>query len=218
MSSELKATANSNVTAPQSAVTYIDSGYRRHFTQALAEYCNCQGSRLRDVVIGNCNHSSFRLGCSATVSLLLLLVFTSSALARPYRCEGRVQPRPCEASVEPIAELHQPAIVQSRRIQVIAPRNDIYNGTALFARIVKQEFLKQRGGDGLWKGIVEGNGEVTLHLIIEKGGIMLSSWKMGSVLLSRSRPSSFAFRTRAPDGGDWKWRVLARAAVPRGVT
>ena len=154
-------------------------------------------------------------------TLALALACASPVFARPYRCDGRVQPRPCKDSLVPTvtsSETPGPAVVETRRIQGIPPRSDIYEGTALFARIVRQEFLQQRGGDGLWKGVVEGNGEVTLHLIIERGGVTHSRWKMGSVVLSRSRPSSFAFRTKAPSGGDWKWRVLARAALPRGLT
>lgn len=152
------------------------------------------------------------------IVLLALLTLPTSGSARTlYRCEGRVQFRPCEQSFSNSttrsarAELALP-MKSSPTTERITPRAQY--GANAFSKVIKQSYSRLSKNQGLWKGRVAGNGKVHLTLQIFRNGILESSRYMGNVLLNPTdRSISFHFKSYLPKGNDWTWKILTSARL-----
>ena len=79
-----------------------------------------------------------------------------------------------------------------------------------FARVISQSLESGQHGDGLWRGIVEGNGQIHLKLLIRRDGLLETSSYMGNIHLNNKR-TTFQIRTPMPTGNNWRWEVVAYA-------
>lgn len=144
--------------------------------------------------------------------LFIALTWALPATARQYRCNGRVQYRPCDQSLADVIGYEAPQL----RIETLSkeglkaqarwtketfapPRN---------ARIVEQSFKPVGRSEGVWRGEVWGDGRVHLALKIFRGGMLESSRYMGAVNLD-SKKTWFNFRSTRPRGNNWSWTVVA---------
>lgn len=139
--------------------------------------------------------------------VLILLTFVPgiALAAKQYRCEGRVQYRPCEQGFKGQGSIGTG--VPAATIVRAQPRTSVHQPN-LFAEITESRFERITHRDGVWKGKVRGNGIVHLHLEILRKGLSEAVRYMGSVPLA-NKSTTFAFRAVAPTGRDWSWRILA---------
>lgn len=143
---------------------------------------------------------------------LLLIQFCASFLLpaphlawQQYRCDGRVQYRPCEpAPVKLKADAPPPSRAKVKPFPAAIVQGRPY------ARIVRQEFIGLPGSEGVWHGLLEGNGEVRLHMEFIQDGVLKSSRFMGRILLF-NKTTTFKFRSSTPPGKAWSWRIRASA-------
>lgn len=100
-----------------------------------------------------------------------------SATATVYRCNGRVQFRPCKPTEQVTAISSFP-----RRREV--PRFGLREFEPIeggrYAEVIAPE-LSRIGERGIWRGRVKGNGNVHLELVIMREGIAEERLQMGSV-------------------------------------
>jgi hypothetical protein len=86
-------------------------------------------------------------------------------------------------------------------------------GTPSSAKIVEPVLIKHRGGMGLWKGHIRGQGKVRLILAISRDGTVVEHREMGSVEVSLSeKPTRFNFQSSLPSGDAWTWQILPMRA------
>jgi hypothetical protein len=137
----------------------------------------------------------------------------SSALAsRQYRCNGRIQYRPCEV---PAANAASPTPNTSAR-QTLgslrrAPSNDPAIPGLRYAKVHDTNFQRLGRRDGLWRGLVKGNGTVHLTLVLKRGDTVIDERYMGNVTLL-DRETTFAFRSVLPTQHEWDWDISASAS------
>ncbi len=143
-------------------------------------------------------------------ALLLVLICPSRSFAyRVYRCNGRVQFRPCEQpfinKVPPIPPARPKIIRETPEALPTPPLN-------IFAKLESSSFSKISPTEGLWKGKVRGNGRIHLVLRILEDERIESSIYMGSVPLSH-KTTGFNFRSSLPKNKNWSW-VIEASATP----
>ncbi len=130
------------------------------------------------------------------ISILSILVASTFGLSseanalRSYRCYGRVQYRPCTTTSQ-----H----TESHAAKVAA---------RAYAKVINSEFSELPAQEGIWRGLVAGNGTVHLRLVIKKDGIIQSTRYMGNVALL-DKTTTFAFKAVTPPGKDWSWDIVA---------
>lgn len=118
--------------------------------------------------------------------------------AGPFRCDGQVQFRPCGQ------EMPDGQAARSRRSQIMAGIK------RLTARVEGETFRRVGRIEGIWRGFVRGHGPVHLRLQILEGSQVASDMAIGDVSLdSREPPVRFTFKSVAPHGEKWSWRILA---------
>lgn len=132
--------------------------------------------------------------------IFAILGVAVNAHAKQYRCDGRIQYRPCTERV-----VTSPKMVAYRR------GSSQPEDRSLYARVVEKGFKQLSDTDGQWKGIVEGHGKVHLSLEIAKDGKLDSRWNMGAVELRQGRRSWFVFRANVPQDSRWTWSIIAKA-------
>lgn len=123
--------------------------------------------------------------------------------AQQYHCDGRIQHRPCGQ------KLH------SYKRNVTAGTKSSKSGYAkkkkdpdAYARVLEHRFKTVSKSEGLWKGVIEGNGMVHLRLNIIKSGQVTDSRYMGRVYLD-NKSTWFAFKSPIPKDQDWSWNIQA---------
>ena len=124
--------------------------------------------------------------------------------ARQYRCNGRVQYRPCEVSTAP-------AVTELGSLRK-HPHARAAPGADQFALVEDVTFKQINKRDGVWRGLVRGNGTVELRLVLKSGGVVLDDRYMGRVTLE-NRSTTFAFRSVVPTTSNWAWDVRALSAA-----
>jgi len=77
-----------------------------------------------------------------------------------------------------------------------------------YAKVVSSRFIPVSGNQGVWSGVVAGNGRVHLNLNILKGRVTHTRKYMGQVVLN-NKTSTFKFKTALPDFPGWRWRIVA---------
>lgn len=145
-------------------------------------------------------------GLVAFQLLMTFLLPVSHAAWQQYRCQGRVQYRPCQEgySLSYARRQAQHSLVLKHKSPAANPKGRLY------AKILRQSFTKLPGQEGLWQGVVQGNGDIHLQIHFLKNGIVQNTRYMGHVLLT-NKSSTFKFRTVTPAGDDWTWRITAAA-------
>lgn len=152
--------------------------------------------------------------------LVLALLPTYAHAAKLYRCQGKVQYRPCNQALithsgrynSPYRAL-QDSATRLARAQIKSQSSSISDD--LYAEVVKSTFKKltcskKQCTDGQWRGVIRGNGTVHLTLQILRNGLPESTRYMGNIKLLNSE-TSFNFVSSSPSGKDWSWQVLALA-------
>ncbi len=151
--------------------------------------------------------------------LSVTLLLPTIALATPpgpVRCEGKIQFRPCP--VHPPESLSASRSLPRPRTQpVFAQLRPVAQPTNLFAKVAKTSFQRVGARDGMWRGIVSGNGMVHLKLLIHRPGSGEQFWDIGSIHLKNGKSTNFGFRTVAPPGDRWSWKVVAHATTGKKV-
>lgn len=145
------------------------------------------------------------------IRLFLVAAFTlATALPCPalrqYRCDGRVQYRPCETKPEMTDEGTAAVSHQGK-----ARWTRIHPGTRKEPRVFEDTFEKANEGEGIWRGQVAGNGLVHLSLYIYRRGRLQTQRYMGAVELNEET-TYFAFKTVIPHGDDWTWVIKAHSS------
>ena len=155
---------------------------------------------------------------SSLLVVAVLFTLSSVALAAPpgpVRCRGRIQFKAC-------AVPSPQQISATRRLPVVSrsaapPRVASRPPTNLFARVAKTSFQRIGARDGLWRGVVSGNGLVHLQLLIRRAGSTEQRWRIGSIHLNNGKSTNFGFRTVVPPGDHWTWQVVATATHNRKI-
>ena len=140
-------------------------------------------------------------------AIALVLTLPNAWALRQYRCAGWVQYRPCTEMTKP------PLVVPVSPPSKAAATAAVAKRRSGDARIVSQTFVRTASRQGIWKGVVEGDGDIHLHLHILRGGKTETVWYMGHVKLAR-KSSSFKFVTVAPKGNDWSWVIVPSVSRP----
>ena len=80
----------------------------------------------------------------------------------------------------------------------------------LYADIVQANYQKyeKRNEYGQWRGVVKGNGDIHLNLLISQKGKPEENRYMGHVKLKEDQ-TSFNFISSPPKAGTWTWKILA---------
>lgn len=148
-----------------------------------------------------------RLVIALLLAVICFAPFNAHA-ARQYLCSGRVQYRPCNQPLHTYKRnVKGSGLRQGARYQWKSEEPHV---DSPYAKIVKQTFKTFKNSQGLWKGIVEGNGRVHLRLEIFRDGNIESSRSMGSIFLN-NKSTWFSFKSMLPAGQDWRWNISAFA-------
>jgi hypothetical protein len=150
----------------------------------------------------------------AAILLFALLLHTSESFAaKLYRCDGRVQFRPCEQGN---ASAEYSGIGTSQSLQSAKASHDNpqvnYAGKA---QITKVQFTKtlRKGSKlphGLWRGYVSGKGDIQLLLRFLKDNQIFEERKVGNVELY-DNTTNFSIVSALPRISNWKWELVAFA-------
>lgn len=146
------------------------------------------------------------------ITLLLTCVSQASA-AKQYRCNGKVQYKPCAINLKSNSPYQ--ALSESQRNLVKASykyqKEMSESADRIFAEVVESSYRKLNDSRnyGQWRGVVRGNGDVHLVLAINKNGKVTNKY-MGHVKLKKDQ-TIFNFISTPPSGKNWNWQVLARA-------
>jgi len=143
-----------------------------------------------------------------------LLSSPSSALSRPYRCDGYIRYRPCTEGFlskrdQQIFRQKQLARMQqrTRHKKKFEPENDSNPSVKVFD--TTYEPLSEQMG--LWRGKLLGEGKVYLKLVIIRSHTAESSRFMGNVVLkTKNRAVPFNFRSPLPPGKNWTWKIYVK--------
>jgi hypothetical protein len=142
---------------------------------------------------------------------LFLFIFCSNAQAlNQYRCNGRVQYKPCQTDY---INNYKPSLQNSiHRIakNSLKLNNNKKKSDSLFAEVIDSNFRNLANKDGQWRGRLRGNGDIYLTLQILNQGKPQSTKYMGKVTLANGE-TSFNFISAAPKGKNWSWKILALA-------
>lgn len=135
--------------------------------------------------------------------------------AKQYRCQGKVQYRPCEQALITHSGIYsspyralQDSAARNARAQIKRQSNNTMG--ELYAEVIRSNFKKLPRAEGQWRGIIRGNGTIHLTLQILRNGIPESTRYMGNITLLNSE-TSFNFVSTSPPGKDWTWQILALA-------
>lgn len=126
-----------------------------------------------------------------------------------YRCDGRIQYRPCDQIV---VEKKLPGAGDAPRSE--GPRavhNSLWRIKGeRYAEVVKSSFSKVGSNHGEWRGVIRGNGLVETELRIFRNNSLEARWYMGHVWLA-DKQTPFTFKSMVPPGKGWDWQVFAWA-------
>lgn len=123
--------------------------------------------------------------------------------AQQYNCNGRIQYRPCG---QPLHQ-YKRNVTSNGKVKKSVKRAETKDPDA-FARVLKNTFKSVNRTEGLWKGVIEGNGMVHLRLNIIRDGQVKDSRYMGRVFLA-NKSTWFAFKSTLPKERDWTWNIEA---------
>lgn len=142
------------------------------------------------------------------ISVVLTFSTATDAWAiRQYRCEGRIQYRPCDEPFRGPTGIGMGIDTGvALRAQARLPKP---NGP-LFAEVLESRFERLSAREGIWRGRIRGNGLVRLRLEIVEGAAAAPPRFMGHVPLA-NKATWFAFRSVAPAGKNWTWRIIAES-------
>ncbi|NMC62139.1 MAG: hypothetical protein GYA55_03130 [SAR324 cluster bacterium] len=133
---------------------------------------------------------------------LSILISDSSFALKQYRCDGRVQYRPCGESFN--GQIKALSALSSTRARW-SPKK---GRSGEEARVFEDSFERVSITEGLWKGRVAGDGKITLKLYIFKEGRILETRHIGSVELN-NESTYFAFKSSLPRDRNWTWVIKA---------
>ncbi|MDC0357630.1 hypothetical protein OAO01_02360 [Oligoflexia bacterium] len=127
-----------------------------------------------------------------------------------YRCNGLVQYRPCS---QPFSYVEQNAAVPKLRTISYTRKTRVKHNKPAVGKVLTQSYRRISKRQGLWKGRINGKGDIRLRLLIFRNGALESTRYMGNVYLTPTDNSiSFNFRSSLPRGSNWSWKVqIARA-------
>lgn len=156
-------------------------------------------------------------------SILLVFMAADAVAVRQYRCAGKIQYRPCtlsETHAQAPSQSHSvfkpwaaaPAIASATRMR---PPRAPYGAPRLYAAVRGTSLSPgpsagRSARDGIWRGLVEGNGMVQLHLEFLKQDEVFERRLIGNIPLVATS-TSFAFVSRMPSEREWTWRIAAQA-------
>jgi hypothetical protein len=156
---------------------------------------------------------------SLFVSILLLIPLNSYA-ATQYHCDGRIQYRPCGQKLI-VSKPERSLSTSTGRTLLNAQQSAVkasfkyqkeINNTAddLYADIVEAKYQRyaNRKNYGQWRGMVKGNGDIYLTLLISEEGEQELVKSMGHVKLKNDQ-TSFNFISTPPQSSKWTWKILA---------
>ncbi len=139
-------------------------------------------------------------------TVLTLAGVTPSFALRQYRCNGRVQYRPCESDDGLAAASAASPSVRRGRARWTPARP----GNRMEPRVFEDTFEKAGEHEGIWRGQVAGDGLIELKLYIYRRGRLDTQRYIGAVEL-HGETTFFAFKTTLPEGNNWTWVIKARA-------
>ncbi len=155
-----------------------------------------------------------KLGNFVLLLAVTLAFMVGEAAAGTFRCNGKVQFRPCG---HPVADgklafekvtLPRLQIKQIRPETVKAPERASLS-IARPAIIEVKSFERVGKRDGLWRGFVTGKGNVRLNLKFAKSGRIQEERAVGQIYLSRYKTTTFTVRTALPKGRNLTWHIEA---------
>ena len=163
-----------------------------------------QSSRLLTISVCSGTMRKVKFLLAWLLALALPYAATNILQAQPHRCNGMVQQRPCNQLL-PARKLRR---VVNRTI--LRRREPSFRNVdpSAYAQVIQKSYRPVGQSEGLWKGVIAGNGTVHLKLNILRGGEVESSRYMGRVYL-QNRSTWFSFKTMAPKGGGWSWNIEA---------
>jgi hypothetical protein len=138
-----------------------------------------------------------------------------SAHARVWRCEGKVQFRPCKQTFSLDTNRNSRAAIPAlsasgsprASLRRVAPRR-----SAGAISVIRQNYRKLSASVGHWYGRIQGNGPAHLYLDIFKQGVRISERYMGNVdLTPRDKDISFNFTGPIPPVAGWTWQVRIKS-------
>lgn len=151
-------------------------------------------------------------GSIASVLLTVCMVLSVPAdgfALKQYRCDGRVQFRPCGD------EIAGPRIIsESKTSRRRAPDRDPISENIpgeRFARVDDPTYSQMNGTTGMWRGRIQGNGKIALVLQILQNGNLIEARQMGETYLMNAS-TTFAFTSPIPRTAGWSWNVVAKAS------
>lgn len=125
---------------------------------------------------------------------------------RQYRCNGRVQYRPCDTETE----MEDGLTTASSGPVGRARWTPMHSGKGAEPRVFEDTFEIASEHEGIWRGQVAGDGLIELNLYIYRGGHLDTQRYIGAVEL-HGETTFFAFKSFLPGGDDWTWVIKARA-------
>ena len=145
-----------------------------------------------------------------TVCTLLFCSDKAFAL-KTYRCDGRIQFRPCDMDFagSPIINSHAHKNAKSEDLDHIDLGAKIPGPR--FARVDDPEYSEVSPSLGKWRGTIQGNGRIALTLQFIKNGNLVNSRNMGETYLMNSK-TYFAFTSPLPKQPGWSWNIVASAS------
>ncbi len=154
---------------------------------------------------------------SLMLCLSVLCSAQSAAALKLYRCQGRVQYRPCDM---PLSAVVGGKAIEFRSSTTDEPRAR-YSGSSedplSYAKLLSTRYAllpasyakHSAARFGEWSGVVEGNGHIDLYLKILRPGHSEELLRMGDTILS-GQSSSFLFKGAVPKEKNWSWEIIAR--------
>jgi len=147
-----------------------------------------------------------------SLAIILLIFPAHASAAKQYRCNGKIQYRPCGQPIN-YGKRKFPTLQSAERNLMHAsygPKKKA-QGKAddLYAEVVTSNFRNRANSDGQWRGRIKGNGDIHMTLQLLQANKVESRY-MGHVALVDSE-TSFNFISVRPKGKDWTWKIIALA-------
>ena len=144
-------------------------------------------------------------------ALVLILVFTApeANAAKLYRCNGKVQYRPCGQELHTYKVTYSKSTSSGPRYRYSVKK---HTGGNKYVKVIRQSLKKLSKSEGLWRGYLHGNGMAHLFLNIFRGSVKETTRSIGKIPLStKDGEILFHFRSSLPQGTGWTWRISALA-------
>jgi len=121
--------------------------------------------------------------------LLYTLNLNTACAARQYRCNGKVQYRPCEQVIK--------EEIETKKALLPLPSLPV---EAIFTRISETR--------GVWDGDIYHSGDISLLLEFYRSGSLVERRFLGKTVINDAS-TWFKFETNIPTDNEWGWRIVA---------